>query len=113
MMIGSSKPTRSKHAWTEVYRSLAHGTAKAACEDKNVVKNFPIAIADFAIFFAEMQGKRHTADYDPNGTFYKSAVKTDIERAEKLIADFGNASMKDRRAFASWLLFRHVTNRQK
>lgn len=113
MMIGASKPTRSKHAWAEVYRSLAHGTAKSACEDKNVIAKFPNAIADFAIFFAEMQVKRHAADYNPVGTFYKSAVKADIDRAEKILRDFGSAPPKDKRAFASWLLFRNLTNKNK
>ncbi|MCV0396030.1 MAG: hypothetical protein K5878_11745 [Rhizobiaceae bacterium] len=113
MMIGASKPTRSRHAWAEVYRSLAHGAAKAACEDRKIVGRFPNEIADFAIFFAEMQSKRHAADYSPEGKFYKSAVKADIERAEKVIKDFGTATAKDRRAFASWVLFRHVTNRNR
>lgn len=113
MMIGASKPSRSKHAWNEVYRSLAHGPAKSACEDKSVIAKFPNEITDFSILFAEMQVKRHAADYNPTGKFYKSAVKADIERAEKVIADFAAAPSKDRRAFASWLLFRHVTNKNK
>ena len=109
MMIGASKPTRSQYAWTEVYRSLAHGTARSACEDKTVIAKFPAEIADFAIFFVDMQTKRHAADYNPTGTFYKSAVKADIERAEKVIRDFSSTQTKHKRAFASWLLFKNMT----
>lgn len=113
MLIGTSKVTRSKHAWTEVYRSIAHGSAKAACQDGSVVAKFPSAIVDFAYAFAEMQTKRHVADYSPDATFYKSAVSSDIDRAESVIKAFATVPAKDKRAFASWLLFRHVTNKNR
>jgi hypothetical protein len=113
MMIGANKASRSKHAWAEVYRSLIHGTAKAACEDKKVIAKFPPEIVDFAVMFAEMQTKRHAADYNPDMKLYKSAVKADIDRAETVIKCFATASLKDRRAFASWLLFRNVSNKNK
>lgn len=113
MLIGTSKSARSKHAWIEVYRSVAHGSAKAACQDGNVITKFPAPIVDFAYAFAEMQTKRHIADYSPEGRFYKSAVISDIERVESAIKAFDTVPIKDRRAFASWLLFRHVTNKSK
>lgn len=111
-MIGVSKQSKSKHAWAEVYRSLQHGTAKSACEHKAVVDKFPPAIIDFALTFADMQIKRHKADYSPVDVFYKSAVKVDIERAEGVIAGFLSSPTKDRRAFASWLLFKAITNKK-
>lgn len=113
MLIGTSKAVRSKYAWIEVYRSLAHGSAKAACQDGSVITRFPAPVVDFAYAFAEMQTKRHIADYSPEGRFYKSAVISDIDRVESVIKTFDTVPAQDRRAFASWLLFRHVTNKSR
>jgi hypothetical protein len=53
-----------------------------------------------------MQEKRHAADYDPYSQAYKSAVLIDIESAEIVMADFQSTSLKDRKAFAAWVLFK-------
>jgi hypothetical protein len=53
-----------------------------------------------------MQVKRHLADYDPYAAFYKSAVVADIAIAKSVMKTFGTASMKDRRAFAVWVLLK-------
>lgn len=108
MLIGGSGASRSKHAWIEVYRSLAHGSAKAACEHKQVIVKFPQGIVDFAVRFVELQGKRHEADYNPYAKFYKSDVINDIDAAELVIRQFEQVDLKDRRAFASWVLFKNI-----
>ena len=69
---------------------------------------FPPAIALFANKFAEMQHKRHDADYNPRAKLHKSGVLADIDVATVLIAGFLAASVADRRAFASWVLFRNT-----
>ncbi|TDT91374.1 MULTISPECIES: hypothetical protein [Azorhizobium] len=111
MLIGATKSGRSKHAWAEVYRSLAHGPARSACEDKTVIGKFPRPVVDFAAAFVELQAKRHIADYDPYAVFRKSAVLFHIEMAERVMENFSSVDVKDRRAFASWLLFRNVARR--
>ncbi|WP_434722722.1 hypothetical protein [Mesorhizobium sp. RIZ17] len=108
LLIGGVGAERSKHAWVEVYRSLAHGTAKSACEDKKTMGKFPAQIDDFANKFVEMQSKRHEADYNPEAKFYRSDVLADIESVKIVIDNFSMASTKDRRAFASWVLFRNT-----
>ena len=67
---------------------------------------FPKAIEDFGNEFVQMQVKRHAADYDPSGTYYKSAVMQDIVNAESVMARFVGESSKDRRAFAAWVLLK-------
>lgn len=108
MLIGGNGAARSKHAWIEVYRSLAHGAAKAACEHKQVIVKFPQALVDFADRFVELQGKRHEADYNPYAKFYKSDVINDIDAAELVIRQFQQVDLKDRRAFSSWVLFKNI-----
>ena len=108
LLIGGPGSLRSRHAWREVYRALAHGTAKGACEHRQVLNKFPVEIIDFAEKFIEMQRKRHDADYDPAARFYKSDVVMDIDAVELVIARFEAASTKDRRAFASWVLFKNA-----
>lgn len=108
LLIGGSSSERSKHAWVEVYRSLGHGPAKAACEDNKTISKFPQAIQNFADKFVEQQRKRHEADYDPYAKFYKSDVLADIASTKLVVDAFHQASLKDRRAFASWVLFRNI-----
>lgn len=109
MLIGTGSNSRSKHAWLEVYRSLAHGPAKGACDHKRIIDRFPTEIRGFAAVFSDMQDVRHSADYDPSVTFYRSSVQADITRVEEAIAGFRAADAKDRRAFASWVLFKERT----
>jgi hypothetical protein len=51
-----------------------------------------------------MQLKRHDADYNPDGTVFKSAVVTDVSTVEAAIDGFNKAPLKDRRAFAAFVL---------
>ena len=61
-------------------------------------------IQGFADWFAKMQEKRETADYNPAVSFQQSAVIQDIELAELRIAQFRQAPERDRRAFAAYVL---------
>jgi hypothetical protein len=92
-------------AWRQEYRSLEHGPARNACQDGRMTR-FPREIQDFADAFVSMQAKRHAADYDPIGRAYKSAVLIDIASVEAVMDGFENAPLKDRRAFAAWVLFK-------
>jgi hypothetical protein len=73
------------------------------------MQTFSATIQNFALIFAAMQKKRHDADYDPSAKFFKSSVKSDVAIAKSLIEKFPNAPMKDRRAFASWILLKTKT----
>jgi uncharacterized protein (UPF0332 family) len=106
LLVGGRSSSRSEEAWVQVYRALEHGPAKNACMNQNTISKFPKEIHDFANMFVQMQLKRHKADYDPSERIFKSAVLADISAVKAVIDDFGNASLKDRRAFAALVLLK-------
>ena len=105
-MVGSVGSDRSNPAWKQVYRALEHGTVKNNCKNQKILKRFPKDIEDFANVFVALQTKRHAADYDPEARFYKSEVRQDIADAEDVMKRFGLTPVKDRRAFAAFVLFK-------
>lgn len=64
---------------------------------------FPADIQDFANLFVQMQEKRHRADYDPTGIYYKSAVQADIDAAKVAIEAFSNCDKRHKRAFVIYV----------
>jgi len=94
-------------AWNRVYRALEHRTARIACSNKAILKEFPADIQAFADAFVEMQKMRHRADYSPMETFNKSEVEQEIAKARLLIEDYEKAELKHHREFAALVLFRH------
>lgn len=109
MLIGGAGAVRSKSAWRQVYRSLDHSEARKACLNK-IIEKFPQQIQDFAICFAALQEKRHRADYDPYQRVRKSEVLSDIAQAVSVMSRFNAAPVKDRRAFAAFILFKTRQN---
>ncbi|NTA16022.1 hypothetical protein [Agrobacterium tumefaciens] len=100
----------SKAAWRQTYRALQHAFAKNACNlhDKKqgpILQKFPAEIQNFANQFYNMQLKRHNADYDPYIRVEQSAVAVDIVTVREAIEQFENTAEKDKRAFASLVLF--------
>jgi hypothetical protein len=106
MVVGTASAKRSPEAWRQVYRALEHGHAKNACRAHNVMQKFPRDIQDFANAFVAMQTKRHDADYDPDGKYFKSAVLTDIAAAEAVMDKFAKVPILHRNAFATWVHFK-------
>lgn len=106
LLIGGSGPDRSGAAWRQVYRALEHGPAKTKCRKREMIRKFPDEIQNFARTFADIQEKRHSADYDPFAQFTKSAVGNDIAAVEAAIARLKSAPEKHRRAFCAYILFK-------
>lgn len=106
LVMGGTGASRSGPAWRQVYRALEHGQARKACQRSNIVNRFPNPISDFADVFVSLQEKRHEADYDPDGRFYKSAVIQEIDNAELAIQRYNASAIKDRRAFVALVLFK-------
>lgn len=71
------------------------------------MKKFPKEIEDFGNEFFQAQFKRHSADYDPDGSYTLFEVISDIDAAEQAIKDLAKANVKDRRAFAAWVTMAH------
>lgn len=105
-LIGSAGADRSTPAWAQAYRAVDHGFAKKQCKNVSVMVRFPSAVQDLANAFVELQLARHAADYDPLHRLTRSEVKTEIDRAERAIKDFGQVPIKDRRAFSAWITLR-------
>lgn len=103
MLVGGAGANRSAPAWRQAYRALQHTTARQRCIQPTI-RRFPDDIQDFATAFVAMQRKREHADYDPDGTFYKSYVVQDINTTENMISQFLKVPLKDRRAFAVYVL---------
>ena len=74
-----------------------------------MMEKFPKKVADFGNAFVDLQIKRHDADYNPERTFYRSAVTEDIDLAEVAINDLDAVDLADRKAFAAFVLL----NRRK
>lgn len=103
-LIGTKSANRSGRAWKQVYRAISHGPAKNACKNNAKMKEFPKEIEDFANAFVTMQVKRHSADYDPDYRVARSEVQVDVDAAKVAIKQFKKAPIKDRRAFAAWVV---------
>ena len=70
------------------------------------MKKFPKEVEDFANVFVTLQEKRHRADYDPLGKYFKSEALQDIADAKTVIERFKNVPAKDKRAFAAYVLLK-------
>lgn len=104
-MIAGTGRHRSDAAWVQVYRALEHGVAKNACKQARS-KGFPSQIVTFAETFVALQEERHTADYHPQSLYARAAVTTLVADAAQAIADLGQATRSDRRAFVALVLLR-------
>tara|TARA_R110002124_G_scaffold66769_4_gene181557 strand:+ start:3566 stop:3796 length:231 start_codon:yes stop_codon:yes gene_type:complete len=70
------------------------------------MSRFPKAIEDFGNQFVNLQESRHNADYEPTVMFARTDVNTQIDTAERAIRSFNKVALKDRRAFAVWVLMK-------
>jgi len=109
-LVGTAGADRSNEAWRQVYRALEHSRANGACKNSSMMSKFPKEIQDFGNSFVTMQAKRHNADYEPTARFAKSEVVEDIKAVAEAIQAFNKTEVKDRRAFAAYVLFK---NREK
>lgn len=102
-LVGTRKARRPNRAWTEVYRGLAHGPSKEACNRAANV-DFPQEIKDFADAFIQLQEARHTADYDPLGRYTREQAQFYVELSKNCIEILKACEAVHRKAFATWVL---------
>ena len=103
-LAGRSRTVGRRPMWRRVYRALEHRQAKTRCE--NVPPSLPEEMRDFGQVFAELQGKRHLADYDPDYLVRKSDVVADINDVRTAIARFLATPASVRRDFAIHVLMK-------
>ena len=104
LLVGGTGADRSGPAWRQTYRALQHGPAQRRCGRTEIITRFPVEIQDFASAFRALQQKRHEADYNPDAAFVKSDVLASVSDAEAAIQRFATAPVRDRRAFAVYVL---------
>ena len=111
-------------------RAFAHNVMKQACSgfgggtlkdavikglprNANGIYVVPKEIRNVAATFAELQEKRHLADYDLSERFKRSEVLTMIDQAKSHVERFRNyAACDDRRYFLACLwAWKELTNR--
>ena len=97
-LAGRPRSVGKRPMWRRAYRALEHGQARARCKDGP--SSFPEGMRDFGQTFAELQGKRHLADYDPDHLVRKSDVIADIESVRTVIKRFLAPPAGVRRDFA-------------
>lgn len=100
--MGRSGAVGNRFLWRRVYRALEHRQAKARCV--NVPSRFPDGMREFGQTSADLQNKRHFADYDPDRPIRKSDMAADINAAKAVIDRFLATSDSDRRDFAIHVL---------
>ena len=102
LLVGRSR----NPSWHRVYRALEHGRTRNACGHKQAMQRFQSEIQDFAEAFVILQDTRRRADYALEGRYYKLNVLANIAQAEDAVAQFERAAARQRRGFATYVLFR-------
>ena len=106
LIAGATRAGRSQPAWEQTYRALDHGHAMNQCRNRSVMRQFPQDVQQFGNHFAEMQRYRHYADYAPATDFDRFRVVRLVDQTHQIISQFNSVTVRDRRAFAIYVLFR-------
>ena len=93
-------------SWIRVYRGLDHGQVRRQCSQGRIPGGFSPTIRHFAAELAEMQGRRHRADYDPGARFSKSDVREYLGIASDILNTVQTATPAEKRALAIHVLFK-------
>ena len=103
-LVGRKVTERTETEWRRVYLALDPQGARKACTHP-AIASFPENIRAVARLFVESQDRRHAADRDPHGEWFKSEVQDRIATARQAIQAFEDADLRDQRTFAVHLLF--------
>ena len=107
-LIGGDDSGRTDRAWRQTYRSLDHVETSRACERcvrDNATLGFPAPILTFARLLPAAMRQRHLADYDPAYRPEAASVASLISATDEAIKALREAPLRDRRAFAAYVLF--------
>ncbi|MGD9617252.1 MAG: hypothetical protein AB7H90_18965 [Alphaproteobacteria bacterium] len=111
------KRKQSDPLYSLVYRSIDHRALREFCDDvgkQTLPKKYiryvprqwpPLAIQAFALAVVELQGKRHSADYDPMTTFSPSEARLAIRTARRALTLFKMVGPQSQNVFLTLLLF--------
>ena len=103
-LAGPAPAPSAREHWVNAYRTLDHRQVRNKFSNQRGMANFSVQIRDFAVKFVDLQGQRHSADYDPEASFNPQEVQQVVNDAEDAIALFSAASDDERRLLSVYLV---------
>lgn len=117
-LVGKTSHVRRSPAYRLIYRAFEHSDVRRICIDilkatlpaklaeASGLQQFPETIQVVARGLLLLQGKRHSADYDPYLRLSKSDARVALLIAEHAIGALDAADISARRMFLMLMLFR-------
>lgn len=103
-LVGPPANPTTTAAWSRIYRGLDHTTARRELQRNR--QDFSLQARVFADAFADLQQRRHSADYDPNVVITTNDGTTYLNRAESAIMGFNQIALDERVHIATLTLVR-------
>lgn len=103
-LIGPPTNPTTAAAWSRIYRGLDHTTARRELQRHR--QDFSLQAKVFTDAFADLQQRRHLADYDPDAVITVNDAATHLDRAESAILGFAQVTLDERVHIATLTLVR-------
>lgn len=103
-LVGHPTNTAAIAAWSRIYRGLDHTTARRELQSNR--QHLSLQAQNFADAFADLQQRRHSADYDPNAVITTNDGIVYLNRAESAILGFYQITSDERVYIATLTLVR-------
>ena len=103
-LVGPFSDPTTTAAWSRIYRGLDHTTARR--ELQRTRQDFSLQARVFTDAFADLQQRRHSADYDPNAVITINDGAGYLDRAESAILGFNQIALDERVHIATLTLVR-------
>ncbi len=103
-LVGPPTNATTAAAWSRIYRGLDHTTARRELQRHR--QDFSLQARIFTAAFADLQQRRHSADYDPNAVITTSDGALYLNRAEAAILGFAQVALDERVHIATLTLVR-------
>ena len=103
-LIGPVNNRVTAAAWTRVYRGLDHRTAER--ELRSHRNEFSQEARDFSDNFSFLQGRRHSADYDPRAVFTAQQTSVGLAVAAYVCGNYLQVDRTERAYIATITLIR-------
>ena len=103
-LVGSHTNPTTAAAWSRIYRGLDHTTARRELQRHR--QELSLRARNFADTFADIQVRRHSADYNPNAVITTNDSTTYLNRAESAMLGFTQITLDERIHIATLTLVR-------
>ena len=103
-LVGPVTAPSARELWVNAYRTLDHRQVRNKLDNGGLMAGFSGPIRRFAITFVDLQGQRHSADYDPDASFNPHEVQQLVSDTQDAIAQFSAASQDERRLLSAYLV---------